>query len=334
VSSFDEQVDTLTQINAREFLHDLGFGWVKWGRPFFEALCRPVGRQVSVDMARFDRLFATSDPRCAARAVLSELVGAVEVDGVHHLPARGPLLIASNHPGLCDVLTILATVERDDLIIVAADYPLLRALPGINHHFVFVPRRPDLRRSALTHIIGYLRNGGAVLMLPAGEIEPDPAVSQDAIVSLDRWSRSVGLIARHVPHLSIVPAVVSGVLLPRFQHHWLIWIRRNKSGRQELGTALQVLARASIAAKVRLVYGQPIESRDFAERDLSAAAITSVVIERVRELMVNHCPPPHGPPARRWPGVRRTCEDTLGVELVLACAFELTLLAQTPPWIA
>jgi 1-acyl-sn-glycerol-3-phosphate acyltransferase len=291
VSSFDEQVDTLTQINAREFLHDLGFGWVKWGRPFLEALCRPVGRQVSVDMARFDRLFATSDPRCASRAVLSELIGAVDVDGLHDLPARGPLLIASNHPGLCDVLTILATVERDDLIIVAADYPLLRALSGINRHFVFVPRRPDRRRTALTHIIAYLRNGGAVLMLPAGEIEPDPAVSQDTIVSLDRWSRSVGLIARHVPDLSIVPAVVSGVLLPRFQHHWLIWIRRNKSGRQELGTALQVLARASIAATVRLVYGEPIESQDFVERGVGAAAITSVVIERVRELMVNHCTP-------------------------------------------
>jgi hypothetical protein len=149
------------------------------------------------------------------------------------------------------------------------------------------------------------------LLLPAGEIEPDPAVSQDAIVSLDRWSRSVGLIARHVPQLSIVPAVVSGVLLPRFQHHWFIWIRRTKSGRQELGTALQVLARASIAAKVRLVYGQPIESRDFAERDVTAAAITSIVIERVRELMVNHSPPLS--PARRSRGVRRTCEDTLGV---------------------
>jgi hypothetical protein len=282
VSSLDEQVDTLTQINAGEFLDSLGFGWLKWGRPFFEALCRPAGRQTSLDMARFDRLFATNRPRCAAQAVLSELIGAFEVEGLDHLPAQGPLLIASNHPGLCDVLTVLATVERDDLIIVAADYPLLRALTGINRHFVFVPRRPDLRRTALTRIIGHLRNGGAVLMLPAGEIEPDPALSQDAVVALDRWSRSVGLIARHVPHLSIVPTAVSGVLLPRFQHHCLTWIRRRKSGRQQLGTALQVLARASIAANVRLVYGQPLESGDFAERGLTARAITDAVIERVR----------------------------------------------------
>jgi 1-acyl-sn-glycerol-3-phosphate acyltransferase len=320
VSSLDQRVDTLTQINAGEFLDSLGFGWLKWGRPFFEALCDPAARQISIDMARFDRLFAESDPRCAAQAVLSELVGAFKVDGLDQLPARGPLLIVSNHPGLCDVLTVLATVERDDLIIVAADYPLLRALTGINRHFVFVSHRPDLRRTALTRIVDHLRNGRAVLMLPAGEIEPDPALSDDAIIALDRWSRSVGLIARRVPHLSIVPAAVSGVLVPRFQHHGLTWIRRTASGRQQLGTALQVLARASIGAKVRLIYGPPLEWRDFAERDLTSRAITDAVIERVRKLMVGLCSP--GRPA---PYDRPTFRADLG--LVLACAFELTLRA-------
>jgi 1-acyl-sn-glycerol-3-phosphate acyltransferase len=331
VSSLDEQVDLLTQINTREFLDTLGFGWLKWGRPFFEALCRPAGRQVSMDMAHFDRLFAENGPQCAAQAVLSELVGAFKVDGLDHLPTRGPLLIVSNHPGLCDVLTIMATVERGDLIIVAADYPLLRALTGINRHFVFVPSSPDLRRTALTNIIDHLRNGRAVLMLPAGEIEPDPALSLDAMIALDRWSRSVGLIARRVSHLSIVPAAVSGVLVPRFQHDRLTWIRRTASGRQQLGTALQVLARASNGAKVRLVYGPPLEFRDFAECDLTSRAITDAVIKRVRKLMVGLYSP--GCPATRLP---RCDHLTLraGLGLVLACAFELTLLAGPLQWIS
>ncbi len=48
-----------------------------------------------------------------------------------------------NHPGLTDVLAVFATVERSDLRIVAADYPLLRALPGLAQHLMFVPpRRP------------------------------------------------------------------------------------------------------------------------------------------------------------------------------------------------
>jgi hypothetical protein len=247
VSSLDEHVDTLTQINSREFLDSLGLGWLKQGRAFFEAPCRPAARQISMDMARFDRLFATNGLRCAARAVLCELIGDVEVDGLDQVPAGGPLLIASNHPGLCDVLTILATVERDDLIIVAAGYPLLRALTGINRHFVFVPHRRDQRQTALSRIIDHLRKGGAILMRPAGEIEPDPALSHNAIIALDRWSRSVGLIARRVPNLTIVPAAVSGVLIPRFHHHCLTWIRRRTSGRQQLGTALQVLHRPTMA---------------------------------------------------------------------------------------
>jgi hypothetical protein len=67
VSSLDEQVDLLTQINTRESVDTLGFGWLTWGQPFFEALCRPVGRQVSMDMAHFDGLFAENGPQATPR---------------------------------------------------------------------------------------------------------------------------------------------------------------------------------------------------------------------------------------------------------------------------
>ena len=97
----------------------------------------------------------------------------VEVTGADQLPREGPLLLAANHPGLGDVLAILATVERADLRVVAADYPLLRALPGVNQHFLYVPREPGQRLHVLRAIVTQLQADGAVLLLPAGSIEPD-----------------------------------------------------------------------------------------------------------------------------------------------------------------
>ena len=292
----DDQVDVLTRINTAEFVGSLGLGWLNWGSAWWQMLCRPAARRISVDMARFDHLFGSMSLRRAARQVLGELVGELVVCGADRVPLDGPLLIAANHPGLCDVLTILATVAREDLIVVAADYPLLRALRGINSHFLFVPRSPELRRTALNHIIAHLRSGGAVLLLPAGEIEPDPAVSNDAIAALDAWSPSLGLIARRVADITIVPAVLSGALLPTFQRHPLTWIRRRKSDRQQLGTMLQVLARASRAARVRLDYGQPLTQQGLVSQGATAQAVTGTVVASVRTLMLEL---EHGRAARK-----------------------------------
>ena len=124
-----------------------------------------------------------------------------------------------------------------------------------------------------------------MLILPAGEIEPDPAVAKDSVLAVNRWSASIGLIVQCVRGISVVPAVVSGVLLPRFQRHPLTWIRRRSTDRQRLGTALQVLARASSSVAVRLSYGQPIADQDLGAGVSGARAITEVVVERARLLM-------------------------------------------------
>ena len=126
----------LTRINTQELLSSLGLDRLKWGTACAAALCRPAARRISSDMLRFDRLFATLGLRRGSLEVLAELVGEFEVRGSERVPSGGPLLIVANHPGLCDVLTILATVRRDDMRIVAAEYPLLRALTGINRHFL------------------------------------------------------------------------------------------------------------------------------------------------------------------------------------------------------
>jgi len=219
-AAFEAQVDALTRINTAEFIQALGLGHVRRGRSVFERLCRPAARQIACDMAQFDAILGDRGLHHGANEVLAKLVKRLQVTGADRIPRDGPLLIAANHPGLSDVLTIFATLDRADLRIVAAEYPLL--------------------------------------LLPAGNIEPDPAVSRDAVASLDSWSASIGLIARRVPHVCVVPAVVSGVLLRSYQRHPLTWIRRRSADRQQLGATLQVLTRASSSATVRLRFGPPL----------------------------------------------------------------------------
>src|SRR5215813_4592183 len=129
-------------------------------------------------------------------------------------------------------MAIFASIERADLRVVAADYPLLRALPGVNRTFIWVARGARRRLAVIHDVVSHLDDGGAVLILPAGAIEPDQSVCPHAVATLASWSPSIGLIARRVPDLSVVVAVVSGVLLGRYHRHPLTWIRRRAPDRQ------------------------------------------------------------------------------------------------------
>ena len=131
-----------------------------------------------------------------------------------------------------------------------------------------------------------------MLLLPAGNIEPDPVVSRDAIASLESWSPSIGLMVRRVPHLYVVPAAVSGVLLSSYQRHPMTWIRRSAADRQQLAATLQVLARAS-SATVRLAYGPPLTSKALIAARRDARAATAVVVEHTRMLMQQLSPNGH-----------------------------------------
>jgi hypothetical protein len=199
--AFEAQVDALTRINTAEFIEALGLGHVRRGRSALERLCRPAAQQIACDMAQFDAILGVRGLHYGANEVLTKLVKRLEVTGADRIPRDGPLLIAANHPGLSDVLAIFATCDRADLRIVAPEYPLLRALRGVNRHFIYVPCERGRRLQVLHEILTHLRSGGAVLLLPAGNIEPDPAVSRAAVTSLESWSASIGLIARRVPHL-------------------------------------------------------------------------------------------------------------------------------------
>ena len=74
--------------------------------------------------------------------------------GADAIPAVGPLVIASNHPGAYDSVAIIAHLPpRPDLMVLASDIPFLRRLPNIGPHLLYVSSDPHERMGAIRAMI-------------------------------------------------------------------------------------------------------------------------------------------------------------------------------------
>src|SRR5438132_14138401 len=91
-------------------------------------LIGPVADHVAGRFVTYDRALGEAGLRHGSAWIVDEATGGLAVEGREHIPARGPLLIVANHPGLSDAVALLAALGREDAWIVAADYPFLRAM--------------------------------------------------------------------------------------------------------------------------------------------------------------------------------------------------------------
>jgi len=284
-------MDPRTQVLLRVNIDDLlaAFGWL--GRSTLRTLAGRLVRKPALRFARemtaFDDEVGESGIRAAARSLLSGFVRDVQVRGIERIPLRGPVLLLSNHPGMTDTLALLASIPRDDLLVLASDRPFLRALPAAARRLIFIPDEKDKRLSAIRRAIAHLRAGGALLTFPAGEIEPDPAVLPGAVQALEGWSASSLLFLRFVPESVVVPLVVSGVLARAAQRHPLTLLRKRRADRERLAAMLQVLVHTLFPSawrtRVRVDVMEPRAGRDRPAGAAEAhAALTAAVAEFLR----------------------------------------------------
>lgn len=231
-------------------------------------------RRITETIFQYDRLVG-SDGLAAGSAWLLEQFTRLVVIGTPP-PACGPLLIVGNHPGVVDAMAICAQLPRDDLRILAADRPLLRLLPNVQTHLIFVPDDPRRRLSAIRAVASHLSADGSLLTFPGGTIEPDPALHPDAANCLQHWSDSLDLLARLVPGLTILPAVTSGVISTRALRHPLSRLYRTAKQREWVAATLQVMLPRFRDTQVTLRFGKPIHA---------TTRPTPLVIEQMRSLM-------------------------------------------------
>jgi len=241
-TAMEPGIRALVDINIEDILAAVG----PPERRLARALVRPLARGPAVrfarEMAAFDEDVRRRGIADASRFLLHTFALSVRTAGLPGIPARGPVLLLSNHPGMTDTLVLLASIPRADLQVLAADRPFLRALPAASRHLIFLPDEKERRLAAVRRAVDHLRAGGALLTFPAGEIEPDPAVLPGAVQALERWSDSSLRFLRFVPGCVVVPLVVSGVLQPRAEGSLLVrLVHRRREDRERSAAMLQVL---------------------------------------------------------------------------------------------
>jgi 1-acyl-sn-glycerol-3-phosphate acyltransferase len=274
-----QQIEALTRVCVNDLLSAFGLSGLRRGRRLLELLSRVPAQRVARQIATYDRIVGESGLSAGGAWALERMVRRVEIEGREHLPPEGPLLLLSNHPGLADAAALFSSIPRADLRVVAAQWPLLDALPNTSRQLIKVAKESSNRFGVLRSVARHLKRGGAVLNFPAGRMEPDPALLPGAVASLERWSTSVDLFAQLAPDLTVVPVAVSGVFSPLALRNPLIYLRQKEQDRWWLASNLQMLVPALRNVTMRVTFGTALRTAEAGD------AVSQRVLAEMRRLI-------------------------------------------------
>ncbi len=270
-----------------EIFYALGRRRTGPARRFLGPLFRPPAGRLARIAAKADAEAARTGISGAARLILPDLGLCPTARGAEAIPAEGPLILVSNHPGGFDSVAILASVPRPDIKVFIDDVPFTRVFAEASRFFLYVPKTPAGRQSSLRDGIDHLSAGGSVLIFAHGNVEPDPELTPGASDVIGDWSRSLEIMARRVPQAWLQTAIASGVLKAKFLRSPLVRVRKGPVQRQKLAEVLQIsrqmLRPRSVRLDVHLSFGLPVRAGDLAGADFMPA-----VIRGARALLDEH----------------------------------------------
>lgn len=280
VPTREPDVEALREVFAREVIAAFGLDAERGGMLRIPALAT---RRLAYQAAAYDEVVGERGLRAGGGWALERMVRRVRFRGEDNVPREGPLLVVSNHPGLSDTVALFAGIPRDDLRVVAARRPFLDALPNTARYLLTVEKNSGRRLGLVRAAVRHMKSGGAVLTFPGGGIEPDPAVLPGAADSLKGWSVSLNLFARLVPGLTVVPAVVSGVLSRRALLNPLTLLRSREEDRRRLAATLQMLTPRLHGVSVSVDFGCPLRIGTSEEMAGEVVQEARLLMERSRE---------------------------------------------------
>jgi Acyltransferase len=275
-------LETLIEINLNDIYTSLGIK----RRAALDAVFRTPARRFAKQILEMDARVGRNGFRSGAAWAARQLTGGMTVTGASHVPTTGPVMLVSNHPGLADTLCLTAAIPREDMRIVAAYRPFLAALPNTSARLLYVKEDAGARMSAFREVISALKAGTAILTFPAGKIEPDPALRpDDARASLDGWIESIGLIARLMPDLRIVPVMVRGVFSPRAYRSPIAQRKPDLAERERMAAMLQVMWTPYQQVVPHVAFGPALDAQALAQHNPDTAAITRAIAAAARQLI-------------------------------------------------
>jgi 1-acyl-sn-glycerol-3-phosphate acyltransferase len=280
----DPEFITLSESLVNELVGAVGLP----KRPFWHALAWRLFRKITDRLAMlgltFDRLVGSEGLPAGSAWALTRFCTPILVDGQENVPSTGPLLVISNHPGAYDGLVIFSKLVRKDICWVATEIPFFKHLPNTRSHMLFASRvdvsnRMLVMRTAIRH----LRSGGTLVYFGAGHRDPDPAVYPHAGKMMLNWLEGISFIREHVPGLTLLPCVVSGVVSQKWARHPVTLLRSQQIDKQRLSefgqVITQLLSPGKFLVSPKISFGAPI---------LTPNSLPEIIAHE-QELLVAHC---------------------------------------------
>lgn len=260
-------VTSLSELLIEELAKAVSLPNSPTAKRFIRKLCGRATRKFSELGLELDRIVAEGGLSAGACWVQPRFVAANLARGLENIPANGPLVIASNHPGSYDSVIISAHVTRPDYKVIIGDIPFFQNLPNLRKRAIFAPAVTDVvgRMNAVRESIRHLQAGGALLIFARGGIEADPSMMTGADAEFHLWSRSLEIFLRHVPQARILTTIVSGVIAEAAFHHPVTWLRAARPDKQRLAFMYQMVrqvtsGREIFGLRARVTFGEVIAS--------------------------------------------------------------------------
>ena len=245
------QGEKLVELNARDLISAFKLSGKS---KLWQFLAQYPAKRLAHEMLEFDKTVEQRGIVEAGRFLLNRFSGSVTVSGAEKIPKLGPLIVASNHPGMMDAMALWTAISREDLKIVAAKRDLLDLLPNMQKYLIQInPNSCGAFREAASH----LKSGGALLTFPAGRIEPDVGVREGAIQSLENWSPSVIALKRRVEEATVLPAFVYGVISKSAMKNPLLNSFKDQKEHDWAAATLQILAPSYRRVGIHAAFGRP-----------------------------------------------------------------------------
>ncbi len=286
------EVEVFTDALFAQILVVMGIKRPNWiSRLVFLILNAPVKRMSRL-LVELDRNTVQYGWSSAIKTLLDNFISEVDLVGEEKIPRQSPLMVVCNHPAAYDAAILGACIQRDDLKMMASDIQIIQMLPNVAEHMIPVPYNIPARLQTVRSTIRHLQNGGAVLVFPRGDVEPDPAISPGAEASLAGWSASIELFLRRVPQTQSVVAIASGILSPRWYKNPLINLWKKYEQRQKMAEIFQVsyqlLTGKKSSGKPLVSFSAPLSIDDLGGEDAPEGALLASLTDQARNLLLQH----------------------------------------------
>jgi Acyltransferase len=214
----------------------------------------------------FDGITAEKGFPAAGRWLCNRFVSDIKVQGRENIPAKGPIMFVSNHPGAYDSFCILATCGREDLNAIISDIRFCMELPNVGPHLIYTNANVEIRMLAIRDAIKRLQNQQAFLIFPTGLIDPDPSFMDHVFEELQNWSNSVELFLRRAPDTQLVITSVSHILQKKWMKHIFLRTQHTQMTKRRMAEFIQVLNQFFIPWSIKsipcITYGKPVSYSD------------------------------------------------------------------------